>query len=297
MKLLLSVFMACLCLTTVARGDTIVVRGGSSYSGQFQSGGTIHFTDTHGIQYQFPPRDVQSLVFSSSLDTVTLRNGKSYSGHFIGKNPIAFAGTEGIHYDFPIDDVDSIVFGANPAPVASVTRDIRIIPIGADLSVRTDENIDSSRSYPGQLYRASIAYNVVDSAGNVVIPAGAPAKLLIRNLSSGGATRSPELSVDLYSVSIGRREFRVEASTVDASNQHGFGKNRRTATFLGGGAAVGALLGGIFGGGRGAGIGALAGAGGGGLTQVFTRGKQVKIPAESLLEFSLERTMVLRSTP
>jgi len=297
MKLFLSVLLACCCLATVARGDTIVVRGGSSYSGQFQSGAIVHFTDTHGIQYQFPRGDVQSLVFSSSLDTVTLRNGKSYSGHFIGKNPIAFAGTEGIHYDFPIDDVDSIIFGAGAAPVASVTRDVKIIPIGTDLSVHTDENIDSSRSYAGQLYRASIANDVFDSAGHVVIPAGAPAKLLIRHIRSGGAAHSPELTVDLYSVSIDHREFRVEASNVSASNKQGIGKNRRTAEFLGGGAAVGALLGGIFGGGRGAGIGALAGAGGGGLTQVFTRGKQVKIPAESVLEFSLERTMVLRSNP
>jgi hypothetical protein len=53
-------------------------------------------------------------------------------------------------------------------------------------------------------------------------------------------------------------------------------------------------MGGIFGGGQGAGIGALSGAGGGALTQVFTRGKQVQVPAESVLRFRLERRLVLQ---
>jgi hypothetical protein len=63
---------------------------------------------------------------------------------------------------------------------------------------------------------------------------------------------------------------------------------------LGGGSALGALLGGIFGGGKGAGIGALAGAGGGFATQAFTRGKQVRVPAESQLRFRLERNLLLQ---
>ena len=52
-------------------------------------------------------------------------------------------------------------------------------------------------------------------------------------------------------------------------------------------------MGGIFGGGKGAGVGALAGAGGGFITQVFTRGKEVRVPAESLMKFRLEKTLVL----
>jgi uncharacterized protein YcfJ len=63
---------------------------------------------------------------------------------------------------------------------------------------------------------------------------------------------------------------------------------------LGGGAAIGGLLGAIFGGGRGAGIGAAAGGGGGFITQLFTRGKQVKVPAETVLHFRLEKPLVLQ---
>jgi hypothetical protein len=45
--------------------------------------------------------------------------------------------------------------------------------------------------------------------------------------------------------------------------------------------------------GRGAGIGALAGAGGGAVTQLFTRGKEIKVPAETTMTFELERTLVM----
>ena len=86
----------------------------------------------------------------------------------------------------------------------------------------------------------------------------------------------------------------MDTADVDVNSKRGVGANRRTAEFGGGGAAIGALLGGIFGGGRGAGIGAAAGGGGGLLSQIFTRGKQVKVPAEASLTFRLDRTLVLR---
>jgi hypothetical protein len=86
------------------------------------------------------------------------------------------------------------------------------------------------------------------------------AQLLIRQVTTGGAAGSPELVLDLYSVRIGGKQYRVVTSNVDESSRRGMGKNRRTAEFLGGGAAIGALMGGVFGGGRGAGIGALSGA-------------------------------------
>ena len=89
------------------------------------------------------------------------------------------------------------------------------------------------------------------------------ALLVVRKIAAGPGVRSPELVLDLYSVTCDGKTFNVFSSDVDESNGKGVGKNRRTAEFLGGGAALGALVGGIFGGGRGAGIGAASGAGGG----------------------------------
>ncbi len=293
MKMRFVALTVCFCMALPLLADTIILRDGTSYTGQLEVGTNVTFTDSQGIQYQFPRRDVQSLVLTPSSDTVTLRSGKSYSGHFTGPAVMSFAGSQGIHYRFPGRDVESVVFNSAAAPVA-VPQNAKVIPIDSELSVHTNENIDSLNSQPGQLYSASITENVEDTAANVAIPAGSRAQLLVRKISTGGAVHSPELVLDLYSITIHGREYRVVSSNVDRSNGKGLGANRRTAEFAGGGAALGALLGGIFGGGRGAGIGALAGGGGGAVTQLFTRGKQVKVPAEAILRFRLERTLVLQ---
>jgi hypothetical protein len=279
-----------LCLA--AHADTVILSEGASYTGQFM-GAVIHFTDQQGIQYTFPRADVQTLVFNAKSDTVTLRSGKSYVGHFTGTNPIHFTGAEGIQYQFPVRDVESLVFN-DAGQIAPVPAHAKVIPFGTDIVVRTDETIDSTNTKTGQLYRATITEHVPDAAGGVAIPAGASAQMLIRQVTTGGAVHSPELVLDLYSVTVDGKQYRVVTSNVDENSGRGVGKNRRTAEFLGGGAAIGALMGGIFGGGKGAGIGALSGAGGGALTQIFTRGKEVTVPAESVLRFRLERRLVLR---
>jgi hypothetical protein len=282
----------CMALCLVARADTVVLSNGTSYTGRLLDS-VIPFTDQQGIQYTFPRNDVQTLVFNAAVDTVTLRNGKSYTGHFTGKVPLSFTGEEGIQYQFPVRDVASLIFNdagqAAPAP-----KEAKVFPFGTNFVVRTDEPIDSTTAQTGQLYRATVVDGVTDSDNARAIPAGAPAQLLIRQINSGGAVSSPELVLDLYSVTVNGKQYRVVSSNVDESSSTGMGKNRRTAEFLGGGAAIGALMGGIFGGGRGAGIGALSGAGGGALTQVFTRGKAVKVPAESVLHFRLQRRLVLQ---
>lgn len=283
-----------LCLATPAFADTIVLKDGTSYAGQY-TGGALTFTDQQGAQYQFPLKDVQSIAFNASTDAVTLRNGRSYAGHFTGSNPVAFQDSEGIKYQFPTSDVDAIIFNGNGAPAASPAN-AKIIPSGADLPVRTNETIDSTKTYTGQTYSAVITEDIQDMASNVAIPAGTPARLMIRKTSSGGAVHSPEVMLDLYSVTVNNKEYRVVSSSIEESNRKGFGANSRTAEFLGGGSALGALLGGVFGGGKGAGIGALAGAGSGFATQAFTRGKEVRIPAESVLRFRLVKTLVLQPT-
>jgi hypothetical protein len=298
---ILSLLLGTLFLTVpaLALADTIVLNDGSSYSGQFAGAGNgeITFTDNQGVQYRFPFADVQSLVFTSSADIVTLRDSKVYSGHYTGTDPLSFNDNQGIGYQFPVKDVASLVFsrGHAHAPSANPTGGAsKVIPEGTEITIRTNEKIDSDDSSPGQLFSATVNEEVLDAMGGIAIASGTQAKLVVRNITSGGATHSPELVLDLFSISLNGKEYRVVTSDVDFSNKKGIGANKRTAEFGGGGAAIGALLGGIFGGGKGAGIGAATGAGGGLLTQLFTRGKKVKVPAETALHFRLDRTLVLR---
>jgi hypothetical protein len=284
---ILSLLLGTLFLTVpaLALADTIVLNDGSSYSGQFAGAGNgeITFTDNQGVQYRFP--------------FVTLRDSKVYSGHYTGTDPLSFNDNQGIGYQFPVKDVASLVFsrGHAHAPSANPTGGAsKVIPEGTEITIRTDEKIDSDDSSPGQLFSATVNEEVLDAMGGIAIASGTQAKLVVRNITSGGATHSPELVLDLFSISLNGKEYRVVTSDVDFSNKKGIGANKRTAEFGGGGAAIGALLGGIFGGGKGAGIGAATGAGGGLLTQLFTRGKKVKVPAETALHFRLDRTLVLR---
>ena len=54
---------------------------------------------------------------------------------------------------------------------------------------------------------------------------------------------------------------------------------------------MGAIIGAIAGGGKGAAIGAGSGAGAGALTQILTKGGSIKVPAETILTFKLERAL------
>jgi hypothetical protein len=267
-------------LASVASADTVITREGRELFRAVPGckEGTIPFTDTSGIGYTFPLPDVQSLVFTSANDTVTLRNGKLYSGKFTGADPLAFKDNLGIRYEFPRKDVESLVLStAGLAQALAPPQGVKVIPMGSEIRIRTNENIDSDSVQPGQLFSAEVTESVPDLAGGVAIPGHAPAQLLILS-GTGGAVGSPNLALDLDAVTINGRVRRVYTSELKESNDKGFGKNKRTAEFLGGGAA----------------IGAASGAGGGFLTQLFTRGKQVKVPAETVLHFRLERPLVLQ---
>jgi hypothetical protein len=284
-------------LVPAARPDTVILHNGASYTGKFDVpvDSTITFTDAQGIQYNFPLRDVQSLVFTSSNDIVTLRSGKVYSGNYTGVSPIPFMDGQGVGYQFPVKDVASLVFTrTRPSPPPAPAGPAKVIPVGTEITIRTDDSINARDTGTGQLYAATISQDVFDASNNVAIPAGTPAKLVVRDIGTGGAVHSADLVLDLFSISINGKEYRVDSSDVNINNKRGVGANKRTAEYGGGGAAIGALFGGIFGGGKGAGIGAAAGAGSGLLTQIFTRGKQVQVPAETSLMFRLDQTLVLK---
>ena len=167
-----------------------------------------------------------------------------------------------------------------------------LLPVGTKVQVRTDENIDSRTAVEGQTYAAEIYRDVLDPAGEVVLPQGANAQLAIRSATRGGRiSGSADLVVDLVSVSVDGRRYVVVSSDAERRGRQGLGTNRRTAEYVGGGGALGAIIGAIAGGGTGAAIGAGAGAGAGAVAQVLTKGGSVKIPPETLLTFQLEQPL------
>lgn len=168
------------------------------------------------------------------------------------------------------------------------------IPSGTEITVRTNTAIkaDAANTNTTQIYGATVNDDVLDSAGNVVVPRGSPAQLAaIRDSGSS-------LALDLRSITVNGRRYVVEAGDVAASgSKHGgIGKNKRTGEFVGGGAVAGTIIGALAGGGKGAAIGALAGGAAGAGTQVLTRGKTLNVPAETKLKFRLEQSLSLQRT-
>jgi hypothetical protein len=184
-----------------------------------------------------------------------------------------------------------------PPPPPPVTTKTFVAPAGAEISVRTNEPIDSGTAAEGQMFEAEVTRNVNDAEGEVVIPRGAPARIVIKSASKGGKFKgAADLVLDLETVTINGHARQVETVDVTKKGKDGVGVNTRTATHVGGGAALGAIIGAIAGGGKGAAIGAGAGAGAGALTQIFTKGGSIKVPAESVLTFRLDQPLHVRVT-
>jgi len=177
-------------------------------------------------------------------------------------------------------------------PQAAVSTRTYQLPSGTDISVRTEETIDSAKGSEGQTYAAEVTKDVLDADGAVVIPEGSNAKLVIRSLSKGGRfTGATDLVLDLRAVSVEGQEYLISAAGVQKRGNEGVGANKRTAIFTGAGAAIGAVIGAIAGGGKGAAIGAASGAGAGAAAQVLTKGDSIKVPAETILTFKLDRPL------
>jgi hypothetical protein len=176
-----------------------------------------------------------------------------------------------------------------PPQQAAPTPPPAVIPAGRILAVRNNLTIDSHSAVAGQFYPGVIARVVTDAAGHVIIPRGSEASLVVRSVRTQGKVEGDsELALDLDSVTIEGRRYRVQTADIVEKGKEGVGANSRTAKFVGGGTVLGTILGAVAGGGRGAAIGAVSGAAAGTATQTVTRGKGVRVPAETVLTFRLE---------
>jgi hypothetical protein len=258
--------------------------------------------------------------------TVELRDGTTVAGTVVSTSASAvqIAGDDKVTRAIPMNQVRAIEYDETPAAPtaptaikpeappaggratrtgelrhrehyhpreAAITTRTHVVPAGAEISVRNEETIDSSKAADGQTFSAEVTKDVLDGEGNVVIPAGANAQIVIRSASKGGKIRgASDLVLDLATVAIDGRQYELSTADLTEKGRSGMGVNRRTGEFTGGGAAIGAIIGAIAGGGKGAAIGAGSGAGAGAITQILTKGT-IKVPVESTLTFKLDEPL------
>jgi hypothetical protein len=154
--------------------------------------------------------------------------------------------------------------------------------------VRTNQYIESDRR-DNRIYTATVDQDVRGENGRLAIPRGSQVELIVRTAADN------DLILDLESVTVNGERYALdtEAERIESRRSDGIGENRRTAEHVGGGAVLGTIIGAIAGGGKGAAIGAIAGGAAGAGTQVLTRGHRVRVPAESLLTFRIDRPMLM----
>lgn len=255
------------------------------------------------------------LLAQGPTETLILRDGTQFTGKIIsaGDHDLTFRGREGDVRHFGFEQVQSIQFNtvrdydrggndreppppppAYPPPGArrelereSARNGYMTILAGAEISIRTNEGIDSRDPSDSRSYSAEVARDIVDSTGRVAIPRGSEARLLVRSIGNN------QLALDLQSVAVNGQRYTLDTGQIEQGRQ-GLGSNKRTGEFVGGGAALGAIIGAIAGGGKGAGIGALAGGAAGAVSEVATKGDHVHVPAESVLNFRLDSPLLLQ---
>jgi len=180
-----------------------------------------------------------------------------------------------------------------PAPAPPPPPKKVSIPAGTTLAIRLIDEIDSETAQPGQTFRATLD-SPLSVEGDVVVPAGHDVQGHIIDVKSAGKfAGKSELTLQLDRIQVGGKSYAIQT---DQYHREGSSRGKNTAAKVGAGAAIGAIIGGIAGGGKGAAIGAAAGGGVGGGVQAATKGQQIKLPTETVLNFTLQSPLSVTPT-
>ena len=173
---------------------------------------------------------------------------------------------------------------APPAPKPVAPEPVTI-SAGTLVTVRMVDGIDSKRNHMGDTFRATLEAPLM-VGDRVVAPTGTELEGRVTDLQSAGRfSGRSELALELIRLDMNGRSYPLETTTWTSE---GDSRGKRTAATIGGGSALGAIIGAIAGGGKGAAIGAVAGAGAGTGVSAATRGKQLKVNPEAVLDFRLQ---------
>lgn len=154
------------------------------------------------------------------------------------------------------------------------------IPSGTRVPVRLNSGISSATAHAGEKWTGVVANDVVVN-GTTVAKRGEEAAGTVTYVKPSGRLHAPgQLTLRLASVG-GQSVTSMRRSVVGKSHK------RSNVEKIGGGTAAGALIGGLAGGGKGAAIGAAAGAGAGTGVAAATGKEEARLPAESLVTFTI----------
>ncbi|MHB1023762.1 MAG: hypothetical protein ACYC46_06175 [Acidobacteriaceae bacterium] len=175
-------------------------------------------------------------------------------------------------------------------PASAPQPKVYTVPAGTAIAVRTSGTLSARDNNVGDAFSGSLVQPIVVD-GVTLVPAGTSVNgTVIAAKGQGRFKGAGDLGITINTVG----PYQVTTSDYEKVQK---GKGKRTAGMIGGGAGLGALIGGLAGGGKGAAIGALAGAGAGTAGAAYTGNKNVIIPAESVIRFTLQAPFSVTTQP
>jgi hypothetical protein len=233
----------------------------------------------------------------ANADTLTLKDGQTLSGTVVGRGDgIVTFNIGGQEIQIPESNIASlqIDMGGNstpsaspapapaaapapaPAPAPATTNQALTAPAGTRLTVRMAEAIDTKRHKAGHRFTAKLEADLV--AGNTVIAERGSTVYgqLASAKSSGRVAGSSEMTIIFTDIRVNNRMYAIATNPLSGKTDNTAGDSaRRTGRA--------AAIGGLINGSSGAKTGAKVGLG----TSILTGGKQISVPAGTLLDTEL----------
>jgi hypothetical protein len=251
-----------------------------------------------------------ALIFAASMawaDTLELKNGSLIKGKFLSgtETEISFQVGSTVQ-KYNVADIVSLKFNSEggasapaPQPQSSLPDDpgttahvetkpaYVTIPAGTLISVRTVDAIDSTSSLVGDRFLASLEEPLLTLEGSVIVARDVPVYgRLTQAKESGTFTGRSQLRLELTGIVVDGKIVPVVTGEYEVT---GKSRGASTAKRTAGGAVLGAIIGAAADGGQGAAIGAGVGATAGAGSEIITGGDQVRVPSETLLDFTLQQ--------
>jgi hypothetical protein len=178
-----------------------------------------------------------------------------------------------------------------PKPVAPAPKS-GTLASGTEVHATANDSLHSRHNKVGETFRATVANDVSDDKGFVVIPAGSTVTFTVAALepAKNKGDADGKLRLTATSVEIDGREYAIGGSATQATVEHkllGQGVTAGGAARVGGGAAAGAIAGKVIGGKTGAIIGGVVGGAGGAVVANKTADRDVVVRAGMAVTFTL----------
>lgn len=178
-----------------------------------------------------------------------------------------------------------------PKPAPAPVEAPRSLAAGTTVATTVDREISSRTDKPGATVTGTVASDVTDAAGRVVIPAGSKVTLTITEIheSENKGDKTGKLTLTPTGVEIAGESYALDGSAVALDRTL---RDRKTnagdVAKVGAGTAAGAIVGRVLGGStKGAVIGGIIGGAVGTQRAIETQDRDVVVPASSRVEVRL----------